>query len=263
MSSRAYFKFICFIARLAFPKARTVYETAPDEAPGVFVCNHARIRGPVMMTLDFDRPHANWIISCAMDKRKCESYAFHDVLIGNSRKHKWFTRLLAKVIRIALPPILENVEAVPVYHDRRVVETFKKSVEQLENGRDLVIFGESPRRHSEYVNELQRGFVDVGKYCWKHSGRKVKFYPVYVEKKNRVICVGMPIEYDPEPSAKEQREKVCTHLQEGVDRMAGGLKKHRPIEFMDPRWYEAYGEYENDFEAYWRMVENEEGLREG
>ena len=260
MSSKAYFKFICFIARLAYPKSKTVYENTPDEAPGVFVCNHAKIRGPVMMTLDFDRPHADWIISCAMDKRKCESYAFHDVLIGNSRKHRAIPRILAKAIKIALPPILENVENDPVYHDRRVVETFKKSLEQLENGRDLVIFGESPRRYSEYVNELQRGFVDVGKYCWTRSNKRIKYYPVYVERKNRAICVGAPIEYDPELPIKEQRERVCEFLQEGIDRMARGLEKHRPIEFMEPRWYEAYGEYENDFEAYWRMVENEEGL---
>ncbi|MBO4848834.1 MAG: hypothetical protein J5586_06755 [Clostridia bacterium] len=261
MSSRGYFKFICFLARLVYPKARTVCETTPDEAPGVFVCNHARIRGPVMITLDFPRPHANWIIACAMDKRGCESYAFHDVLIGESRRFKPFWRLLAKAVRVALPPILENVDSVPVYHDRRAVETLKKSAEKLESGKDLVIFAESPVGHSEYVNELQRGFVDVGRYYWKKTGKKVKYYPVYVERSNRAICIGAPIEYDPELPANEQRERVCVHLQDGVDRLARGLKKHRPVTFMERRWYDAYGRYVNDFEGYWRMVESGEGLK--
>lgn len=261
MSSKTYFKFICFLARLVFPKARMLYETAPDDAPGVFVCNHARICGPVMITLDFSRPHANWIISSAMDREKCESYAFHDVFIGMSRRHKGVWRVLAKAVKVLLPPILENVGSVPVYHDRRVIETFKKSVEQLEKGRDLVIFAESPKRRSGYVNELQRGFVDVGRYYWKHAGVRIKFYPAYVERKNRAICVGTPIEYDHELPAKEQRERICRYLEEGIDRIAGGLKAHKPIEFMEPRWYEAYGRYENDFEGYWRMVDSCEGIK--
>ena len=95
MSSRTYYKFICALARLFYPKARTVYETPPDDEAGVFICNHSTIIGPVMMTLDFDRPHMNWIISCAMDKKHCESYAFHDVLSGESRKCKGFFRLPA------------------------------------------------------------------------------------------------------------------------------------------------------------------------
>ncbi|MBR0134915.1 MAG: hypothetical protein IJM18_01825 [Clostridia bacterium] len=258
MGSRAYFKFICFIARLAYPKAKMVFETEPDEAPGVFVCNHSAIRGPVMITLDFKRPHANWVINCSMDRTKCESYAFHDVFAGNSRKHKRFYRFLAQIVRSALPPILENVDTVPVYHDRRIIETFDQSVRKLESGKDIVVFGESPRPYSEYINELQRGFVGLGKYCWTHSGKKLKFYPTYVERKNRVIAVGTPIEYDPELPVKEQREIICNYLQEGVDRLARGLKKHKPVRFLEPRWYEAYGKYENDFETYWHMIENPE-----
>lgn len=256
MSSAAYFKFICFVARLAYPKANMKFESAPDGEPGLFVCNHSAIRGPVMITLDFDRPHANWVINCAMDRSKCESYAFHDVLNGNCVKAKSFYRFLAKLVRLLLPPLLENVDTVPVYHDRRIAETFRQSVDRLENGRDIIVFGESPRKYSEYVNELQRGFVDLGKYYYSHTGKRLKYYPVYVERRNRVIAIGKPVEYDPDIPIKEQRELVCEALQEGMDRMARGLKKHRPVPFLKERWYGAYGKYTDDFEGYWRMIES-------
>ncbi len=258
MGSKAYFKFICFIARLAYPRSHMVFEAEPDGEPGLFVCNHSEICSPVMITLDFDRPHANWVINCAMDRKKCESYAFHDVLSGNSRKHKGFYRFLAKIIRVLLPPILDNVDTVPVFHDRRIIETFKQSVKKLESGKDVVIFAESPRQYSEYINELQRGFVDLGRYYFSRTGKKLKYYPAYVERSNRVIAVGKPIEYDPELPMKEQRERICVFLQEGIDRQARGLKKHKPVKFLQPRWYEAYGQYVNDFEAYWRMIEFED-----
>ncbi|MCR5808744.1 MAG: hypothetical protein K6G56_04205 [Clostridiales bacterium] len=255
MSSRTYFKFICALARAFYPKARTVFEAPPDGEAGVFVCNHSTIIGPVMMTLDFERPHRNWVIGCAMDKNHCESYAFHDVFSGNSRKCKWFFRFLAKLVKLLLPPILENVDAVPVFHDRRIIETFRKSAESLIEGRDIVIFGESPRRYSEYVNELQRGFVDIGRLYYRQTGKKLKYYPVYVERKNRVIAIGAPIEYDPELTQKEQRERVCKYLEEGIDRQARALPEHKPVKFLEQRWYDAYGRYVDDFEGYWRMVE--------
>lgn len=258
MGSKLYFKFICFIARLAYPKSKTVFESDPCGEPGLFVCNHSAIRGPVMITLDFDRPHANWVINCALDRAKCESYAFHDVFSGNSRKHKGFYRFLAKAVRILLPPILENVDSVPVYHDRRIIETFKQSLTGLESGKDIVVFGESPRHYSEYINELQRGFVDLGKYYYSHTGKRLKYYPAYVERKNRVIAIGKPIEYDPETPLKEQRELICNYLQEGIDRAARGLKDHKPVPFLQPRWYGAYGQYVDDFEAYWHMIENDD-----
>lgn len=256
MSSRTYFKFICLLARLVYGRSKVIYETPPEREPGVFVCNHSTIIGPVVITLDFERPHTNWIIACAMDKNHCESYAFHDVFSGESRKCRGFYRFLAKLVRLLLPPILENVDSVPVYHDRRIMETFKKSVEALEAGKDVVIFGESPKLYSEYVNELQRGFVDLGRMYFRRTGKRLSFYPVYVERKNHVISVGAPVEYDPEIPLKEQRESVCEFLQQGIDRRARELPKHKPVRFLEPSWYEAYGRYVDDFEGYWRMVEN-------
>ena len=141
--SYLYYKFIRGILRLCFPRAKTVYEQQPDDEPAVFVCNHSAIRGPVMMTLDFKRKHQTWTVHCALDSKKAVNYAFHDILIGNSRRFKRFWRMLAHIVAKLLPPLLWY-DTIPVYHDSGIIKTFKQSIKAMTEGSDLVISGCSP-----------------------------------------------------------------------------------------------------------------------
>ena len=138
-----------------------------------------------------------------------------------------------------------------------VAQSLKASVDALERGEDVVIFAESPKRYSEYVNELQEGFVRLGMLFYQRTGKKLKFYPAYIEKKNRKISVAAPVVYDPDRSAKDQRTEICRLLRDSIDRAARGMKPHKPVPVLPPRWYGAYGEYEDDFASYWQMIDEE------
>ncbi len=253
--SYLYYKMIRGILRLCFPHSSTIYEEQPDSEPAVFVCNHAAIRGPVMMTLDFRRKHQTWTVSCALDSHAAVNYAFHDIFCGNSRRCKWFWRMLSHIVAKGLPPLLLYSETIPVYHNKSIVKTFKQSITALTHGDDLVIFAESPKRYSNYINELQPGFVDIARLYYRRTHRAIRFYPVYVEKKNAVILVGDPIAYDPDEPLDEQRGTIAAYLRDSIDRLAATLPKHKPIPFLSDRWYRAYGSYEDDAPGYWKMIE--------
>lgn len=249
------YRLVLLAGRIICPKSSVEYESAPDECPGVFVCNHAAVRGPIMMTLYFKRPHKSWVITYALDKEKAPNFAFHDFFVGESRRHKRFWRFVAKIVGKLIPSVLAEAGAIPVYHDARAIRTVRESIDTLNDGRDIVIFAESPVRYSEYVNELQTGFVDLGALYYKRTGKALKFYPVYIEKKNRKIAVGTPVAFDPSLSIADQRIAVSDHLKREIDRLARNMKPHRPVPFLPQRWYDAYGRYENDFDAYWRSFE--------
>ena len=253
-----YYKFARIVARLICPKATTVFEDDIADEPAVFVVNHSNVTGPIMMTLDFPRKHSTWAISFALDRDKCVDYAFHDIFFGRSRKVKWFWRMMARIMSRLLPPILKYSDTIAVYHDKRIISTFKESIAALVGGRDLVIFAESPRRYSEYVNEMQTGFVDVARFYRKETGKMLKFYPVYVERKNRTVSVARPITYDPDVPMSVQREAICGFLRDGIDRMGRSLPDHKPTPFLPERWYGAYGEYEFDAEGYMRLLGGED-----
>ncbi len=249
-----YYKIIRSILLLCFPRAKTVYEEQPGDEPAVFVCNHAAIHGPVMMTLDFKRKHQTWTVHCAMDSEKAANYAFHDILMGNSRRCQWFWRMLSHIIAKMLPPLL-RYDTIPVYHDKSIIKTFKQSIKAMMDGNDLVIFAESPKRFSEYICELQPGFIDIARLYYRKTKKALKFYPVYLEKKNAVISVGKPITYDPDQPLDEQRSRMTAYLRDNIDRLARALPAHKPVPFLADRWYSAYGMYEDDAPGYWQMIE--------
>ena len=82
-----------------------------------------------------------------------------------------------------------------------------------------------------------------------------------MEKKNRKILVGKPIQYDPEIPLLKQREVVGNYLIENIDRLARSLKKHKPISFMREEWYDSYDEYTNSFAKYWKMIDEDETFK--
>lgn len=256
--SYLYYKIIRGALRMNFPHAKTVYEEQPGDEPAIFVCNHSAVRGPVMMTLDFQRKHQTWTVSYAMDGSHTISYAYHDILFGNSRRFKGFWRILSRIVAKGLPPLLCYSDTIPVYHDKSIVKTFKQSVRALTDGEDLVIFAESPKRYSEYVCELQPGFIDVARLYYRKSNKAIRFYPVYLEKKNAVISVGRPIAYDPDQPLDKQRDTIASYLRDNIDRLARALPAHKPVPFLPDRWYRAYGMYEDDVYGYWKMIERNE-----
>ena len=256
--SYLYYKTVRGALRLCFPNSKTEYETQPDNEPAVFVANHSSVCGPVIMTLDFKRKHQTWTVSNALDRKRAANYAYHDILFGNTHRCKWFWHILANILSVFLPPLLYYSDTIPVYHDKRIIQTFKQSITALTEGNDLVIFAESAKRYSEFINELQPGFIDIARLYYRKTKKALKFYPVYLEKKNAVILVGKPISYDPEQPLDQQRIVITDYLRDGIDSLARTLPEHEPVPFLPECWYDAYGEYEDDFGAYWQMIDNNE-----
>ena len=252
-----YYKIVSAILHLVVPRAKTVFEAPPGNEPVVFVSNHASINGPLMMTFYFSRKCRIWAIAEALDKVHTRSYAFHDVLVGDGRRNFRFWKFVAGIVKVMLPPIL-IYNTITVYRDRRILSTLRNSTEALMNGYDIVIFGESTERYSEYVNEIQPGFVSLGRMYYKKTGKRLRFYPVYLNNENRLISVGSPIEYDPDMDPEEFKRKTTTFIRDGIDRLGRNMRKHRIVPFLPQNWYDAYGErFEHDVAGYWHMIDTD------
>lgn len=249
-----------FARTFIFKLADVVYEEAPaEDEVGVYCCNHAGANGPAMMTLSFQPKHRTWIISYVLNKKQNVNFIFNDFMCGEGRKNKWFWRFLAKLTAAFLRPLLECARPIPVFHDRRVMDTLKESVDALENGDNVVIFPECPKKFSEYVFELYDGFADLGRlYSKVTEGKKLKFYPVYVENVNRKIMIAKPIEYDPTNNPKAERVRISEYVRDGIDRMGRSLPEHKPVAFLEQIWFDTYGQYVDHMQDYWAKFEQKE-----
>lgn len=256
MKKSLYARLLEPLARLIFPKCKLVTkQEIPDDEPAVFLCNHSAAIGPAIMTMYFEIPHKTWSISYALDKKIGPTFFFHDALFGRSKKCKWFYKFVAHITMPLLRPLLWLGNPIAVYHDKRILSTMRASVDALEKNEKIVIFPECPTRYTEYINAFYDGFADLGRLYNVKTGKCLKFYPVYVEKKNRIISIGEPVVYDPNVPARDQRRIIAEEAAKRVDALARELPAHKPVPFLPQVWYDYYGEYENNITEYWRMIE--------
>lgn len=244
------------IARAIFPQPEIVFEEPIDkEEPVVFLANHSGAEGPAYAYLYIDEPKKIWLINYVVDKKKAPDFIFHDFMCGEGKKHKWFWRLLSRLTAFLLVPLCKDVPHVPVYHDARMLDTFRDSVDALVEGKRLVVFPECPRRYSEYLNDIYEGFAEIGKLYYEASGKSLKFLPTYICKDLRKILVGKPISFEPSIPARKQRKVIHDGIRDGIVRLAESLPEHKIRPFLTEEWYACYGQFADNPLEYWRMFE--------
>ncbi|HOO22390.1 MAG TPA: 1-acyl-sn-glycerol-3-phosphate acyltransferase [Clostridia bacterium] len=251
-------KFLYKVGRILFPKRAVEYEEIPEDETAIYVCNHSGALGPAAMTAWFDRPFRPWSISCLFDKRVAANFIFHDFFFGRSKKHKKFYRFLSKIVAKFLPPLVYRQNPILVHRNSvKILQTFKESVATLKQGKNLVIFPESPIKFSRYISELYDGFIDVARLYYAETGKRLKFYPVYIPADKRIIKIGKPIEYNIDTKPAEERKAVANYLKENIDRIARELKPKKVIPFLKEEFYTFYPEFIHDTAAYWAFCNNE------
>ncbi len=253
-----YYRFMAWIARTFIFKPRTIeYDVTPTEGEvAIFVPNHSGALGPANMCLYFDQTFRPWIISYLNDDEVSCNFIFHNFFNGRAKKHKAPWRLLAKIVKLLLVPLLEAQNPVWLEHSPSgIVAAMKESVAALKDGKNLVIFAENDKeQYSEYINELNEGFIDVARLYYRDTKLPLKFYPVYIPDGLDVIRVGQPTEFDGTVQAKAERHRIATHIADQITQMAIALPEHKKPVFVNEDFYKYYPEYVGNDVEYFRFV---------
>lgn len=208
-------KILRSLVRLFTPRITTSWEVPYDGEPAVFVANHDRARGPLAMCAHFSlctelRP---WIIARMMNIREVPEYVRQDFWWKQGR---WYTKLLDHTlpypIALILPPVFHGVEGIPVYHDSRVVSTFKESIRTLNSGKNVALFPERAEGFGDYSDNLNSGFLLIAKSYYKKTGKALNFYPVYVDWDAHTISVARPIQYNPSAEHSSQSKTIIDQI---------------------------------------------------
>ncbi|MDD4797540.1 MAG: hypothetical protein PHO66_07215 [Eubacteriales bacterium] len=219
------------VVALFFWRYRVVAEEPLPAHPCVFVCNHAKAYGPLAMCTRFARRFRPWATWKVCFRHSFYDYAMRDFWPGKPRRSAWFYRLLARALTRFIPFVMNGVEAVPVYRDSRGIITLRKSLQTLAQQRDLVIFPETDRPFSPFVNDVDAGFADMGKLYRSAEKKNLSFYPVYVCAALKRILVGRPVTYDAALSADENRRRIAQGMRARIDALARTLPAHRPVRY--------------------------------
>ncbi|NLO85732.1 MAG: hypothetical protein GX096_09945 [Clostridiales bacterium] len=207
------------IAQVITPTMKTEWTTEYDGQPSVFCPNHAGAFGPIDMCAHFPLHAAShpWLNAGMMDAKTVPAYVRQDYWWKpGCFLEPLYNATLPYIAAAILPPVLRSVPGVPVYHDMQVIKTFRKSVEYLRQGDNLVIFAQQPSGYQSHHMELNKGFLQIAPMAYRTLGIALKFYPVHIDYKKRLFTVGEPVQFDPSQTLKEQEQRLIDGIAAGI-----------------------------------------------
>lgn len=207
-------------------------EKLPDE-PVIFVANHAQMNGPIACELYAPGTHYIWCAGQMMHLKDIPGYAYQDFWSGKPKYFRWFYQLLSYMIAPLSVCVFTNANTIGVYHDNRIITTFKQTVQRLQEGANVVIFPEHDEDYNELLCRFQEKFVDVAKLYYKRTGKAPAFVPMYVAPALKKLYLSAPIRFDPNAPIETERQRICGCLMEQITALARRAPRHRVVPYRN------------------------------
>ena len=239
MKGKCIYRAVRWLVWAFYPKTEVVgLENLPEE-PVLVVGNHAQMHGPITGELYFPGKRKIWCAGQMMHLKEVPDYAYQDFWAQKKKGVRWFYRLLSYIIAPLSVCIFNNANTIGVYHDARIISTFKNTVKCLTQGENVIIFPEHGLEYNHIVNDFQDRFVDVARLYYKKTGKELAFVPMYLAPKLRTIYLGTPISFDPTQSIETERKRICTYCMDHITEVAVGLPEHTVVPYPNipkKRW---------------------------
>ena len=233
------YRLIYRLVWLFSPKYRIEGAEHLPEGPCVIVGNHCQMYGPIAGEMYTPGEHAVWCVGEMMHREEVAAYAYRDFWSHKPRIVRPFFRLMSHLIVPLALLIFNNAHTIAVYHDNRLLATFRESVQKLQAGNRLVIFPECYTRHNNIVYAFQDKFVDVARFYCKRAGQPISFVPMYIAPALKTVFFGEPVPFCPEAPIAEEREQVCRKLADRITEIALAQPEHLVVPYpnMSRRHY--------------------------
>ncbi len=205
-------------------------ENLPDE-PCVIVGNHSQMYGPIAGEIYTPVPHYIWCAGEMMHWKEVHAYAYQDFWSGKPKALRWFYRILSYVITPLSVCVFNNAHTIGVYHDARLVSTFRESMEKLNEGYSIVIFPECYDEYNNIVHAFQDKFVDLARFYYKKYGKELSFVPMYLAPRLSRMCYGKPIRFDASAPIAGERSRICSYLMEAITDIARAQPAHTVVPY--------------------------------
>ena len=122
-----------------------------------------------------------------MSAKEIPDYAYHDFWDEKPKALKPLFRLLSYIIAPFASCVMRCGDTIAVYHDTRVINTFRTTVKKLNEGNHIIIFPECKRGYNQILCAFQENFIDVAKLYYKKTGKEVCFVPMYLAPRPRML----------------------------------------------------------------------------
>jgi hypothetical protein len=208
-------------------------ENLPEE-PCVLVGNHSQAYGPLAAEYCMPRESYIWCVGEMLNRKEIPAYAFKDFWENNKppRTH-WFYKMLGHLIAPLAAYALSNAHTVPVYRDNRVVTTFRRSVDLLEEGADIVIFPEKVDPYNAIIGEFNEYFAFLARIYYQKTQKALRFTPMYIAPNLNSIHFGKPVCYNPEGDDRAEIHRISAEMMKAITDIAVALPEHTVVPYVN------------------------------
>lgn len=231
--SYACYRMIRWLVKLFYP---VITVEGADNLPGeacIIVGNHTQMNGPICAELYIPGKRSIWCAWQMMHIKEVPSYAYQDFWSGKPKYICWFYKLLSYIIAPLSVCVFNNAHTIPIYHDGRIITTFKKTLAALQEDTNIVIFPECYEPYNHIVNQFQDKFIDIAKLYDKKTGNALPFVPMYIAPNLKKLYLGKPTLYNPNNTIEVERRRIATYLMEQITEIAVNLPPHRVVPYAN------------------------------
>lgn len=225
------YKFIKWLVRAFYPKTALVGAEHLPDGPCVVVGNHAQTNGPIACELYFPGEHYTWCAGEMMHRETVQAYAYRDFWSFKPKSVRWIFKLLSYLIVPLSVCVFNNANVIGVYHDARILSTFRETVEKLSDGARVVILPEHDEPHNHIVQGFQEHFVDVARLYYRRTGQELEFVPLYVAPRLRAMYLGEPVRFDHTAPPEAERRHICGEMMDRITALAVSLPQHTVVPY--------------------------------
>ena len=227
------FKIIKSVILFLYPEIDVVGKEKLLDEPMIIVGNHSQINGPICCEFYSARHRYTWCAGEMMHLKEVPAYAFKDFWSQKPKITRPFYKLLSYLIAPLSVVLFNNANTIAVYRDKRIISTFRQTIQHLCEGTDVVIFPEHDVKYNNIIYEFENKFIDVAKMYYKKSGKELSFIPLYVAPKLKKMYFGEPIRYCANNPIEDERERICKHLMDEITNIARALPEHTVVPYRN------------------------------
>lgn len=227
------YKVVKWLVKVCYPKIEVVgAENLPDE-PVVVAGNHTQMNGPIACELYFPGNRYTWCAGEMMHLKEVPGYAYQDFWSRKPKYIRWFYKLLSYMIAPLSVCVFNNAQTIGVYHDTRIISTFKQTVQRLQEDASVIIFPEHEVPYNHIICAFQDKFIDIARLYYKRTKKELAFAPLYIAPALKKMYIGKPIRFCADCPMEEERTRICEYLMQEITKIAVSLPEHPVVPYKN------------------------------
>lgn len=191
-------------------------ENLPETGPVVFVSNHTQALGPIAVAASLPMRLYPWVIADMLEWDKAAAYLNKDFIEPQLHIPPPLSLFAARALSQISVRLLRGVDCIPVWHDERLFETYRISVDHLAQGKNLLIFPEDPLQPLDEqckMSPFLKGFARLGEFYFERTQKTLRFYPLAVHPFLRQVKLGKPVTFNPNNNPANERTRIKSVLE--------------------------------------------------